>query len=108
MVAVGGTGVLVGVDVNVAVGGRDVLVGVGGIGVFVNVGVDVAVGGIIVGVDVGMVGVLVAVGGTDVLVDVGAGVFVAGNVNSGNVSYPSGNSIAVSTNQPYEPSARRK
>lgn len=69
-VAVGGTGVLV--KVFVAVGGRGVLVAVGGIGVLEGVNVDVAVGGIGVFVEVGGIGVLVgvkvdvAVGGTGV------------------------------------------
>jgi len=63
-VAVGGTGVLVGVLVGVAVGGTGVLVGV-------SVGVAVGGTGVLVGVSVG-----VAVGGTGVLVGVSVGVAV--------------------------------
>ena len=83
-VAVGGTGVLVAVNVGVAVGGTGVFVGVavGGTGVFVTVGVLVGGTGVLVGVFVGVfVGVLVAVGGTGVfvgvLVDIAVGVAVA-------------------------------
>ena len=69
--AVGGTGVLVGVSVGVFVGGTGVLVGVsvgvfvGGTAVLVGVSVGVFVGGtaVLVGVSVG-----VAVGGTGVAV----------------------------------------
>ena len=88
-VALGGTGVLVGVFVNVAVGGAGVLVAVlvkvalGGTAVFVGVFVKVAVG----------CGVSVDVGGTTVSVGVAVGSVPGGNTGEVRPKLPGAPSV---------------